>query len=150
TVSFQLPKDNVYSGDARLAFSRRGNLLAVPGGTDNLVHIWDVDRRAEVAVLKGHQSPILESCFSPDDSWVATTGFDRTVRIWKVPSALTSDGKPGGEWTQLQVLEGHGDTIHSVAVSRDGKWLASSSSDGSVRIWDTATWKEVALPPKHG
>src|SRR5262249_37739292 len=50
---FQLPPENSYTIDSRMAFNSQGNLLAASGGTDNAVHIWDVDRRAEIAVLKG-------------------------------------------------------------------------------------------------
>src|SRR5262249_32592366 len=121
-----------YLTDSRTDFNARGNLLAVAGGRDNAVHVWDVERRAEGAVLKGHDSCIKESCFSPDDSWLATASEDRTVRIWNV-----------AKQEQIRVLEGHGDTIHAVAVSRDGKWLASGSNDGDVRLWDTRTWNEV-------
>src|SRR5262249_31250779 len=109
--SFALPP-GVYSGDARMAFNSRGNLLAVPGGSDNSVHLWDVERRAEIAVLKGHASWVLEQCFSPDDSWLATAGDDRTVRIWDVARR-----------EQIKLLEGHTDHVHTLAVSRDGKWL---------------------------
>ena len=50
---------------------------------------------------------------------------------------------------QSQVLEGHTDNVNFLAVSRDGKWLASGSKDGTVRLWDTNTCKEVAVL-KHG
>jgi WD40 repeat protein/tRNA A-37 threonylcarbamoyl transferase component Bud32 len=134
--SFQISAANNfdYQTDSRLAFSTRGNLLAVAGGHDNAVHIWDIERRAEVAVLKGHEQFIRESCFGLDDSWLATCGADRTVRIWDVVKQR-----------QIQVLQGHTDQIQTVAVSRDGKWLASGSSDGTVRLWDTQTWKEAKV-----
>jgi WD40 repeat protein/tRNA A-37 threonylcarbamoyl transferase component Bud32 len=134
--SFQLPADSNfdYLTDSRLAFSSRGNLLAIAGGHDNSVHVWDVEHRAEVAVLKGHDLFIKESCFSPDDSWLATCGGDRTVRIWDV-----------AKQQQSHVLEGHTNQIEAVAVSRDGKWLASGSSDGTVRLWDAHAWKEAAV-----
>src|SRR5262245_53838087 len=44
----------------------------------------------------------------------------------------------------LQMLEGHTDGVTSVAWSRDGKRLASGSSDRTVRIWDGETGA-----PKH-
>jgi WD40 repeat protein len=40
-------------------------------------------------------------------------------------------------------LKGHRDDVKSVAVSPDGKWLASGSQNQTVKIWDLATGKEV-------
>ncbi|UKZ53250.1 hypothetical protein TrVGV298_007042 [Trichoderma virens] len=42
----------------------------------------------------------------------------------------------------LQTLKGHGGTVESVAFSADGLYLASGSSDDTIKIWDTITGKE--------
>jgi hypothetical protein len=57
---------------------------------------------------------------------------------------------PGGR--ERAVLKGHSDTITSIAISADGKTLASGDLFGVVRVWDLATAKERATVrgPEHG
>ena len=43
----------------------------------------------------------------------------------------------------LQILEGHQESIMSVAYSPDGKFIASGSYDKTVRIWNLADGKEI-------
>ena len=51
---------------------------------------------------------------------------DKTVRIWDVES--------GKERTTLR---GHSDRVWALALSKDGKLLASGGDDRSIKIWDT-------------
>jgi len=43
---------------------------------------------------------------------------------------------PGG--CALGVLEGHTSTVFGVALSADGRLVASGSGDGTVKLWETA------------
>jgi WD40 repeat protein len=52
------------------------------------------------------------------------------VRVWDV-----STGK------ELNVLNGHTESVNSVAFSTDGTYIVSGSSDNSVRVWDASTGK---------
>ncbi|XP_055604849.1 elongator complex protein 2 [Uranotaenia lowii] len=49
-------------------------------------------------------------------------------------------------WPEMQKLYGHGYEIYSLAVTSDGRWVASASRATSVEhakilIWNTTTWK---------
>ena len=46
------------------------------------------------------------------------------------------------------IIAGHSDKVSGVAVSPDGKTVASASSDGTIGLWDTATGKASHAPLK--
>jgi len=46
-------------------------------------------------------------------------------------------------------LKGHAKSVSTVTFSPEGKLLASGSDDGSVKIWDTTTGKEVKTLDGH-
>jgi WD40 repeat protein/GTPase SAR1 family protein len=89
-------------------------------------------------VLGGHQLEINRIAWSPDGRFLASSSFDKTVRIW--------DAHTGG---QLQRLTGHTGTIFSVAWAPDGQILASGSSDKTVRLWNTRTGQELQVLQGH-
>ncbi|MCX4657280.1 NB-ARC domain-containing protein [Streptomyces microflavus] len=96
-----------------------------------LTTLWplpDAPPPALERTLTGHTSTVNSVAISPDGTWLATTSYDETVRVW--------DRATG---TCTTTLTGHTDTVYSVAISPDGTWLATTSWDETVRVWDRAT-----------
>jgi WD40 repeat protein len=73
------------------------------------------------------------------------------------PTAQNKDKAPAkkpaqkaeGRLKLCATLKGHSGNVHCVTFSPDGKLLASGSEDSTVKIWDTASGKEVRTLAGH-
>jgi WD40 repeat protein len=77
---------------------------------------------------------VVSVAIAPGGTWLASTGNDKTVRIW--------DRATG---TCTTTLTAHTDWVRSVAIAPDGTWLATTSHDKTVRIWAVPGHRTVAL-----
>jgi WD40 repeat protein len=101
---------------------------ALFGATDNSIRLWDLEKRAEVATLKGHTDVVTALAFTPDGQRAASGSWDKSVRLWNLADAT---GQP-------RHLKGHNEHVNDVAFSPDGSLLASAGDDATIRLWDTA------------
>ena len=103
------------------------------GSNDNTLRIWDAVTGKNFLVLKGHTSGVTSACWSDDGKRIVSGSSDNTLHIW---DALTGQ--------LFNKLRGHSKPVTRLSWSRDGKRIASGSmNDKTVRIWDTATGKEL-------
>ncbi|KAL8141749.1 hypothetical protein V2J09_014781 [Rumex salicifolius] len=80
-------------------------------------------------IFTGHTEEVFAVACSPTDATlVATGGSDDRGFMWKVGQ---------GDWAFE--LEGHAETISSIAFSYDGQLIASASLDGVIKIWDVTS-----------
>lgn len=138
-----------------LAVSPDGQCVAY-GCNDGKMRIADLDdARTPRVMLLGHKSAVLCVKWSPDGSQVAAGGSDNTARTWKV--GVLHHG-PDVEMRLLQQerhrLDGHEAAVHSLAWrpgGHDPEWLATSSSDGTLRVWHAGNGRlvhKLLIPPE--
>jgi WD40 repeat protein/tRNA A-37 threonylcarbamoyl transferase component Bud32 len=111
--------------------------LALSGGQDGTLRLWDVATGAEVRVLGGPGSEVRAVALSADGRLALSAG-GATLKLWD-----TATGQ------ELGRLIGHTDTVKSVALAPDGRRAASGGEDRTVRLWDVQTHREVRRLAGH-
>jgi WD40 repeat protein/uncharacterized caspase-like protein len=70
----------------------------------------------------------------------------KDIKIETIGQVLLWDTATG---QQIGAIKGHGKGVTKVVFSRDGKLLASSGSDNTIKIWDVATKQELRTLTGH-
>ncbi|MBI1764568.1 MAG: protein kinase [Acidobacteria bacterium] len=114
-------------------FSPDGRVVVVSGS--GLTTAWEVASGKELARLKNKGRRMV---FTPDSRTLIIGGEDaeRQSEITFLDTA---------SWQDMAVLRGHGNWILSLALTPDGKQLASGSSDRTVKLWDLNRAREASF-----
>jgi WD40 repeat protein len=123
-----------------VAFSPDGRTFAVPADPSG-VTIRETETGDVEMELAGHDAVLWDLAYSPDGRLLAGspgTGVrfrapeNRTVPVWDVRTGKL-----------VASLEGHEDQVSAVEFSPDGRTVVTASFDGTLRSWDTATWRPM-------
>jgi WD40 repeat protein len=132
---------------AVIGFDPRGIRIAAASFPDRTVVVWDVTSKDVTNSFAVSHSP-TDIAFSPDGSLlaVAETGYHPTrskrffgpcdVSLWNLRT-----GK------RTFTLKGNRRDAHCVSFSTDGKSVASGGKDGSIRIWDVNSGRQLNTWP---
>ena len=113
------------------AFSPDRKILA-SSSEDMTIRLWDAITGNEILTLPTYTNEVFAVAFSPDGKILAggsvydsNLGRSDSIRLWEVPSGRI-----------LTTFTGHTSTVRVLRFSPDGETLASSSSDGTILLWD--------------
>ena len=155
----------LHSPVCSVAYSPNGQYF-VSGSWDGSVIIWDSTTGTNhLAPFKAHSSIIHSIAFHPTGKTFATMSADETIVVWdantfksthkfaNVGLHLVTNSiqySPNGRSIltasndQIKVLDTQtgkvrnksDDGVNAAAFSPDGRWVASGSGQGSVKVWE--------------
>jgi len=153
-----------------MALMPNGSEVAV--GVGGSIEIRDISSASIKAVLPDTDVTYDVLVCSPDGSWLAAAGEQRTVEIDKQgligkrrAQYLGWSSSPGvtrydtnlfaltlhdvASGARRATLLAHTDWINACAIAPDGSWLATASSDSTIGVWDVSTGTERATLLGH-
>ncbi len=137
-----------------VAVSKDGRYAAC--GRSNRIFVYDLATRQLVAQVgdpaekngAAHRALVQSLSFSPDGTRLASGSF-REVKLWKLDPA-----KPSANTAKAPLSAASADVLKKIAttgkvavlnstLSADGKQIITGCADGSVRVWDAASAKQI-------
>jgi WD40 repeat protein len=133
-----------------VAFTPDGRTVATASFEELIVRLWDVETGQLEATLD-HPKPYRYAldavdgvAFTPDGKTLVTASSE-TVYLWDVATAkvrmklIDPDVRLITEIYRSLKGFSHGSTIYDLAISPDGRTLATASQDATAKLWDLAT-----------
>jgi len=110
-----------------VSYSPDGRLVA-SGGSDQVVHVWDMTAMKEIRRFKGHTGFIKGVGFLADGRTVTSTGNDGTLRFWDLATGAETRSIP-------KFLDGLLGMSVGVPVTPDGRFALGITSSMFSESW---------------
>lgn len=98
---------------------------------DKTLRLWDLESGKSTVTFVDHEKDVLSCSFSADNRQIASGSMDKSIKIWNTV----------GQCKYTVQEDAHNDWVSNVRFSPDTKnpVLATSSWDGTIKIWDSNT-----------
>jgi WD40 repeat protein len=100
--------------------------------------LWDAISGKEIPSPLEHEDRVKSAEFSPDGRRVLTVSGSK-AQLWEAATGKNPI-----------VITAHGANLWGAAFSPDGRRVVTTSYDGTARLWDVETSKELGVIARHG
>jgi WD40 repeat protein len=104
------------------AFSRDGSRLLTTSWWDQTVRVWNASDGEPVSTIREVRPRSAQ--FYSDAEFLVTSGDSNNANVWR-----SADG------ARVRSLSGHESVVNGVAVSPNGRVIATFSNDQTTRLW---------------
>lgn len=101
------------------------NKLIITSSADKNIKIWGLDFGDCHKSIFAHQDSIMNVKFIPETHNFFSSGKDGLIKYWD-----------GDKFECIQKLPAHKLEVWCLCVSRDGRFMVSTSHDHSIRLWE--------------
>ena len=105
---------------------------------DSTIKVFFDDSLKLFLSLYGHKLPVLAMDASDDDVLLASSGADKTIKLWGLDFGDTH-----------RTLHGHQDSVTDLRFVRRTHNFFTTSKDGTVRYWDGDRFQQILLLAGH-
>ncbi len=114
----------------------------ISAGSDKTLRLWDTASGKLIRTFTGHTDAVKMAAFSHDGRFVISGDCDADVIVWDVATG-----------NRVRKFKGHSEGytsfagslgINGVGFTPDDRY-ALSAGDASVRVWDIASGREIAM-----
>ncbi|KAG7363790.1 WD40 repeat-containing protein [Nitzschia inconspicua] len=127
------------------------SVILATAGYDHKIRFWEAPSGICSRILKHPHSQVNKLEITPDKQFLAAGGNPH-IRLYEIDGASGTTGNVnnnnnnntastdhdhhGNQSNPVLTLEGHTSNVTSLGFQRDGRFLYSSSEDGTIKLWD--------------
>jgi len=126
-------RERLPSGAVRsLTFHPKETSILLVGRYDGIVQVFDIIKNTragrELRAISAHTKWIAGLSFGPDARFLATAGWDRTLKIWDFDSG-----------SLVKTVYESDQSIRCLSFDSTGKWIVIGENNGRIQIVDVET-----------
>ncbi|BBM98085.1 U4/U6 small nuclear ribonucleoprotein PRP4 [Marchantia polymorpha subsp. ruderalis] len=119
---------------ARVASHPAGLYLGT-ASFDKTWRLWNINTGTELLLQEGHSRSVYGIAFQKDGSLAASCGLDALARVWYLRTGRSILALEARDFKPVKTLAGHEGKVMDLDVMEDGQYIATVSSDRTIKLW---------------